>query len=168
MWDCDPEMHAYGPGPDLDALIARPHGDPACPDITMCFLACLRFAGCPSVERNIRTRPTGGASPAFTPEGAESPLAQLRHPGRADALKRRRQARDEFLGREGKPSQSPSRKGRRQTLHRCLVQPAREVDARFQKDSLHPFAERQATTTAKKLKLFSLRPRCALLTFETI
>ena len=29
MWDNNPEMHAYATGPDLDALITRPHGDPA-------------------------------------------------------------------------------------------------------------------------------------------
>jgi hypothetical protein len=168
MWDSDPEMHAYATGPDLDALIARPHGDPARPDMTMCFCACLRSAGCPSAERKILTQPTGGAPPAFAPVGAESPFAQPRHKGRADDLKRRRKARDEFLGREGKPLQSPSRKGRRQTLNRCLVQPAQGVDARFPNESLHPLAERQAATQAKKLKLFSQRPGCALLTFETI
>jgi hypothetical protein len=164
----DPEMHAYATGPDLDRLIARPHGDPARPDMTMCFCACLRIAGCPSAERKILTQPTGGASPTFAPSGAESPFAQSRHNGRADDLKRRRKARDEFLGREGQPSQSPSRKGRRQTLNRCLVQPALGVDARFQKDSLHPLAERQASGKTKKLKLFSQRPGCAPLTFETI
>src|SRR5271165_4349057 len=36
-------------------------------------------------------------------------------------------------------------KGRRQTLNRCLVQPARGVDARLPNESLHPLAERQAT-----------------------
>jgi hypothetical protein len=144
--------------------------------MTMCFCACLRFAGCPSVERNVLTTPTGGASPTFAPLGAEAPFAQPRHQGRADDLKRRRKARDEFLGREGQLSQSPSRKGRRQTLFRCLVQPAwgrlvrpaAEVDASLRNESLHPLAERQATRTAKKLKLFSQRPGCALLTFETI
>src|SRR5579859_7782509 len=34
------------------------------------------------------------------------------------------------------PLQSPSRKGRRQTLDSCLVQPAREVDASFPNQSL--------------------------------
>src|SRR5437588_10347911 len=98
--------------------------------------ACLRTAGCPSAERKVRTTPTGGVSPGFAPQGVESPFAQLRHPGRADALKRRRKLRDEILGRDGKPSQSPSRKGRRQTLNSCLVRPARGVDASLQKQSL--------------------------------
>ena len=169
MWDNrDPVMHAYATGPDLDALIARPHGDPARLEMTMCFCACLRAAGCPFAERNVLTQPTGRASPAFASWEAESPFAQPCHPGRADDLKRRRKARDEFLGREGQPSQLPSRKGRKQTLDRCLVQPARGVDASLQKDSPHPLAERQAATQAKKLKLFSQRPGCALLTFETI
>ena len=80
--------------------------------------------------------PTGGAAPRFAPQGAESPLAQLRHPGRADTLKRRRKVRDEILGRDRQLSQSPSRKGRRQTLYSCLVRPARGVDASLQKHSL--------------------------------
>jgi hypothetical protein len=29
LWDLDPVRHAYATGPDLDRLIARPHGDPA-------------------------------------------------------------------------------------------------------------------------------------------
>ena len=98
--------------------------------------ACLRTAGCPSAERNVLTTPTGGALPNFAPEGVETPLAQPRQPGRADTLKRRRKERDEILGRDGKPLQSPSRKGRRQTLYRCLVQPAQEVDASFQNELL--------------------------------
>ena len=100
------------------------------------MLICLRTAGCPSAERNVLTQPTGGASPGFAPLGEESPVAQPCHRGRADALKRRRKARDQFLGRERKPSQSPSRKGRRQTLNSCWVQPARGVDARFLNESL--------------------------------
>jgi hypothetical protein len=98
--------------------------------------ACLRTAGCPFAERKVLTTPTGGASSNFAPKGVESPLAQPRQPGRADTLKRRRKVRDEILGRDGKPLQSPSRKGRRQTLNRCLVQPARGVDASLQKHSL--------------------------------
>src|SRR5207302_4497865 len=94
--------------------------------------ACLRTAGCPSAERKVLTTPTGGASPNFAPMGVETPLAQPRHPGRADTLKRQWKVRDEILGRDGKPLQSPSRKGRRQTLYRCLVQPDPEVDASFQ------------------------------------
>src|ERR1700756_3063969 len=99
---------------------------------------CLRTAGCPVVERNLLTQPTGRASPVSTPVGADSPLAQLRQPGRAVLLKRRRQERDDFLGREGRPSQSLLRKAQRQTLYTCLVQPAREVDARILNESLHP------------------------------
>ena len=175
MWDNrDPVMHAYATGPDLNALIAPPHGDPARPDMTMCLG--LRSAGCPSAERHVLSQPTGGASPVSTSVEVDSPVSSggLRHParlclkGRADDLKRRRKERDDFLGREGQPSQLPSRKGRRQTLYRCLVQPARGVDASLQNQSLHPLAERQATRRRKKTELFSHRPRCALLTFETI
>src|SRR5260370_14941370 len=115
----------------------------------MGMLACFRTAGCPSAERKVLTTPTGGASPNFAPMGVETPIAQPRHPGRADTLKRRRKLRDEILGREARASQSPSRKGRRQTLNRCLVRPARGVDASFQKHSLQPLAERQATTKDK-------------------
>src|SRR5229473_2754832 len=102
----------------------------------MGILACLRTAGCPSAERKVLTTPTGGAAPNFAPVGVETPFAQPRHPGRADTLKRRRKVRDEILGRDGKPLQSPSRKRRRQTLNRCLVQRARGVDASLQKHSL--------------------------------
>ena len=108
--------------------------------------ACLRSAGCPSAERKALTEPTGGASPVSAPLGADSPLAQLRHQGRAVPLKRRRKVRDDFLGREGRPSQSPLRKARRQTLNTCLVQPTwgrlvrptGEVDARLLNESLAP------------------------------
>src|SRR5438132_618810 len=127
-----------------------------------------RTAGCPSAERKALTAPTGGAAPNFIPVGVKSPLAQPRQQGRADDWKRRRKVRDRFLGREGKPSESPSRKGRRQTLDRGLVQPAPGVDARFRNDSPHPLAERQAATSMKKTGLFSPVPGCALLTFETI
>jgi len=104
----------------------------------------LRTAGCPAAERNVRTKPTGGASPVLAPVGVDSPLAQLRQQGRAVPLKRRRKVRDEVLGRDGAPSQSSSRKGRRQTLNTCLVQPARgclvspagRVDARFLNEPL--------------------------------
>ena len=117
----------------------------------MSVFASSRAAGCPSAERKALTAPTGGASPNFALLGVESPLAQPRQQGRADDLKRRRKERDDFLGREGKPSQSPSRKGRRPTLNSCLVQPARGVDASLQNDSPHPLAERQAATKDKKL-----------------
>ena len=90
-----------------------------------------RTAGCPAAERNALTEPTGGASPIFTSVEVKSPLAQLRQQGRAVPLKRRRKVRDDFLGREEKPSQSLLRKVQRQTLYTCLVQLAREVDARI-------------------------------------
>jgi hypothetical protein len=114
------------------------------------MLICLRTAGCPSAERNVLTQPTGGASPGFAPTGVESPLAQLRHKGRAVSLKRRRKVRDDFLGREGKPSQSPSRKGRRQTLNSCWVQPARGVDARFLNESLASVSRASSATSFTK------------------
>ena len=121
-------MHAYATGPDLDALIARLHGDPA---FNLTMAVALRTAGCPSAERKALTTPTGGAlpvtAPVATPLGVDSSATQLRHQGRADALRRRRKERDDFLGREGQLSQSPSRKGWRQTLYSCLVQP--QVDA---------------------------------------
>src|SRR5713226_7835721 len=96
----------------------------------------LRTARCPAAERNLLTEPTGGASPVLAPVGVDSPRAQLRQPGRAVVLKRRRKVRDEILGRDGKPLQSPSRKGRRQTLNSGLVQSARGVDTSLQNPSL--------------------------------
>ncbi|SRR6266849_5480892 len=111
---------------------------------------CLRTAGCPAAERKALTEPTGGVSPRFAPLGVESPLVQLRHPGRAVPLRRRRKVRDNFLGREGRPSQSPLRKARRQTLNTCLVQPPREVDARFLNESLAPVSRASSATTFEK------------------
>jgi hypothetical protein len=112
--------------------------------------ACLRTAGCPSAERKVLTTPTGGASPNFTPEGVESPLAQPCHPGRADTLKRRRKERDEILGRDRRLSQSPSWKGRRQTLHRCLVRPAHKVDASFRNELLAPVSRASSSEQDEK------------------
>ena len=109
-----------------------------------------RTAGCPAAERNVLTKPTGGASPVSTPVGAESPLAQPRQIGRAVPLKRRRKVRDNFLGREGRPSQSPVRKARWQTLYSCLVQPSRQVDARFLNESLAPVSRASSTTSFTK------------------
>ena len=129
-------MHAYATGPDLDRLIARARGDPARAEDDPPMTHGLRTAGCPSAERNLLTWPTGEASPVSAPGGVDSPLAQLRHSGRADDLKRRRKVRDEILGRDGKLSQSPSGKGRRQTLNRCLVRPAYKVDASFENELL--------------------------------
>jgi len=69
-----------------------------------------------AAERNLLTEPTGGASLVLAPVGVDSPRAQLCQPGRAVVLKRRRKVRDEILGRDGKPLQSPSRKGRLQAI----------------------------------------------------
>ena len=136
------------------------------PDATMMMgmFACWRTAGCPSAERKLLTTPTGGAAPGFALQGAETPLAQLRPPGRADLLKRRRKVRDEILGRVlilplrqgegwGEGTQSPSRKGRRQTLNRCLVQSAPRVDARFQKDSLAAVSRASSSKQDQKTDL---------------
>ena len=120
--------------------------------------AALRTAGCPAAERNILTKPTGGASPVSTPVGADSPVSSggLRRParpclkGRAVPLNRRRKVRDDFLGREGRPSQSPFRKARWQTLDSCLVQPSRQVDARFLNESLAPVSRASSTTRFTK------------------
>jgi|HubBroStandDraft_6_1064221.scaffolds.fasta_scaffold686413_2 hypothetical protein len=111
-------------------------------------LACLLLVVRPPSE-NLLTQPTGEVSPVLTPEGVDSSFAQLHHQGRADTLKRRRKVRDEILGRERLLSQSPSRKGWGQTLNRCLVQPAFEVDASFGMTRLHPLAERQAPHAVK-------------------
>ena len=116
------------------------------------MMICLTTAGCPSAERKALTEPTGGASPVLACVGADSPLAQLRHQGRAVPLRRRRKVRDEILGREGrpdqgKPSQSLIRKAQRPTLNTCLVQPAREVDARFLNKSLAPVSRASSATS---------------------
>ena len=109
-----------------------------------------RTAGCPAAERNALTEPTGGASPIFTSVEVKSPLAQLRHQGRAVPLKRRRTVRDDFLGREGKPSQSLLRKVQRQTLYTCLVQLARGVDARIPNKSLAPVSRASSQLCREK------------------
>ena len=122
------------------------------------MILCLRTAGCPSAERNALTEPTGGALPVSAPAGVDSPFAQLRHPGRAVPLRRRRKERDEILGREGKPSQSPTRKARWLTLDTCLVQPGRgclvppaaEVDTRFLNESLAPVSRASSATSFTK------------------
>jgi hypothetical protein len=156
-------MHAYATGPDLDRLIARTHGDRP---LNLMMYCASRTAGCPSAERKVLTEPTGGASPVAASLGVASPLAQLRQKGRADTLKRRRKERDDFLGREGKLSQSPSRKVRRQTLHSCLVQP--QVDASIPNELPAAVSRASSITSMKKTGLFSPVPGCALLTFETI
>jgi hypothetical protein len=147
MWDFDPVMHAYVTSPDLDRLIARRHGTrPGPHDMN----DASRTAGCPAAERKTRTEPTGGASPGFAPWGVEAPLAQLRHPGRAVPLRRRRTVRDDFLGREGKPSQSLLRKVQRQTLYTCLVQLACGVDARIPNESLAPVRRASSAMSNEK------------------
>jgi len=113
------------------------------------MMYCLRTAGCPSPVRNVLTEPTGGASPRFAPWGVESPFAQLRHKGRAVLLRRRRKVRDQILGREGKPSQSPFRKARRQTLDTCLVQPAWD-DTSFLNQSLASVSRASSATRYEK------------------
>src|SRR6516165_3523618 len=124
----------------------------------------LRTAGCPAAKRNVLTKPTGGASPVSTPEGTESPRAQPRQQGRAVPLKRRRKVRDEVLGRDGAPSPSSSRKGRRQTLNTCLVQPARgclvspagRVDASFLNESLAPVSRASSAKSFTENWIYSV------------
>ena len=167
-------MHAYAKGPDLDRLIALAHGEPAggkpSDDILLayCWLP-VRRAKCTNSADRQSVALIGSRGSRFARElrGLTLPGSPLPE-GRAVVLKRRRKARDEVLGREGKPSQSPSRKGRRQTLNRCLVQPAPGVDARMRTNRLHPLAERQAPSSLQETGLFSPVPGCALLTFETI
>ena len=119
------------------------------------MILCLRTAGCPSAERNVLTEPTGGASPVLAPGGVDSLLAQLRQPGRAVPLKRRRKARDQILGREVTlHSLLPARDGGR-TIDTCLVRPARGVDARFLNQSLAAVSRASSTMCSKKTGLFS-------------
>jgi len=140
-------MHTYVTSPDLDRLIARRHGTrPGPHDMN----DASRTAGCPAAERKTRTEPTGGASPIFTSVEVKSPLAQLRHQGRAVPLKRRRTVRDDFLGREGKPSQSLLRKVQRQTLYTCLVQLACGVDASIPNESLAPVRRASSAMSNEK------------------
>src|SRR5260370_8884535 len=73
---------------------------------------------------------------------------------------RRRKLRDDFLGREGKPSQPPLRKVRRQTLNTCLVQPALEVDASFLNESLAPV--RRASSCNEHEKNWIIQSRFAV------
>jgi hypothetical protein len=52
MWDFDPGMHAYATGPDLDRLIARPHGAPAGLRTKRCkVLACELLVARPPSEK---------------------------------------------------------------------------------------------------------------------
>ncbi len=108
--------------------------------------------GCPSAERNRLTTPTGGASLSFAPVGVESPFAQLCHSSRADLLKRRRKVRDEFLGREGKPSQPrPGRAGGRPSLD-VWCNPPVGLTPGLRKIRWQPFAERPAATQDEKTR----------------
>jgi hypothetical protein len=126
-----------------------------------------RQAGCPSARRNALTGPTRGLSPVAVSVEAASPFAQVRVAlaqarGRADALKRRRMARDDFLGREKQLSQSPRRKARRQTLNRCLVQPAYAADARPVKAPPATENASRESVAKKKLRNQSASGVCAL------
>src|SRR5438093_1229766 len=53
-------------------------------------------------------------------------------------------------------TQPPSRKGRRQTLNSCLVQPARGVDARFRNKSLSAVSRASSATRLEKKLDFSV------------
>ena len=64
-------------------------------------------------------------------------------------MKRRRKVRDDFLGREEKPSQSLLRKVQRQTLYTCLVQPA-TVDASILNESLAPVSRASSAMSNEK------------------
>src|SRR5262249_50188063 len=118
--------------------------------LTDMMILALRTAGCPAAERNLLTEPTGGASSLLTPMGVDSPCAQLRQPGRAIVLRRRRKVRDEILGRGGKPSQSLIRTDQRQTLYSCLVQPAHQVAASVLNQSLAAVSRSSSATSVTK------------------
>src|SRR6266446_1078856 len=126
----------------------------------------LRTAGCPSAERKALTTPTGGAlpvaAPVAAPLGVDWPATQLRHQGRADALRRRRKERDDFLGHEGQLGLPPGRAGGRPSI---AVWCNLRLTPALRTNCLQPLAERQATTS-KKTGLFSPVPGCALLTSE--
>jgi hypothetical protein len=120
----------------------------------------LRTAGCPAAERNILTGPIAGVLSIAAPLGAESPIAQPRCPregDRAVLLKRRRLVRDDFLGVGRKLySHHPGRAGGR-PINRCLVQPARGVDASLQKESPAPVSRASSQTgrTCEKSEIHS-------------
>ena len=95
------------------------------------------------------------ASPLLAPVGVDSPCAQLCQLGRAVVWNRRRKVRDEILGRDGKLLQSPSRKGRRQTLHSGLVHP--QVDASFLNESLAAVSRASSATSFTKDWNYSVR-----------
>jgi hypothetical protein len=114
------------------------------------MILCLRTAGCPSAERNILTEPTGGASPVLTPVGVDSPRAQLRQPGRAVPLKRRRKVRDQILGREVTLHSLLSARDGGRTIDTCLVRPAPGVDASFLNESLAAVSRASSTMCREK------------------
>ena len=121
--------------------------------------ACLRTAGCPAAERNLRTRPIAGASPAFAAEAAEAPIAQPRCPREGDRavfLKRRRLVRDDFLGvRDNLHSRRSETDGGRPSIDVWCNLLARLTPV-CRRIRLHPFAERQAATgREKKLEIQS-------------
>src|SRR6516165_258241 len=115
--------------------------------------ACLRTAGCPAAERNLRTRPIAGASPAFAAEAAEAPIAQPRCPREGDRavfLKRRRLVRDDFLGVKGNlHSHCPGRASGRPSIDVWCTLLARLTPV-CRRIRLHPFAERQAAVGREK------------------
>jgi len=115
--------------------------------------ACLRTAGCPAAERNLRTRPIAGASPAFAAEAAEAPFAQPRCPREGDRavfLKRRRLVRDDFLGVKGNlHSHCPGRASGRPSIDVWCNLLARLTPV-CRRIRLHPFAERQAGVRREK------------------
>jgi hypothetical protein len=111
--------------------------------------ACLRTAGCPAAERNLRTAPIAGVPPSFAPWGVEapSPFAQPHCPhagDRAVVLKRRRLARDDILGVQGNlHSHRLGRAGGRPSIDVWCSLPTRLTPA-FRRIRLHQLAERQA------------------------
>ena len=157
------------------------------PEIRTMSMRCLRVpAGCPAVERKTRTAPIGGDTPIFPREGMKSPSAQLRLPavllrqpreGRTSGIEPTLRSADgwyaiDFLGAGSHPgSRLPGREVGRPSVEVWCSQPAgqvRPVGARHQhgkRIACTGSPERQATTRPKKLKLFSSRPRRALLTF---
>ena len=132
----------------------------------------LRSAGCPAAERNLLTRPIAGATLDFTPSGVESPFAQLRCPRQGDRavlLRRRRQERDDFLGvKVTLHSHCPGKASGRPSIDVWCNLPA-GLTRVCRRIRLHELAERQATAVGcEKNWKISPRPRCALLTLETI
>ena len=98
----------------------------------------------------------------------ESSFAQLRHQGRAEVLRRRARYAMKFLGVQGNlHSLRPGRAGDRPSVD-VWCNPHVGLTPGYRTNRLHPLAERQAATSLEKTGLFSHRPGCALLTFETM